>query len=163
MTVHYDIDNIHIIWKDIDSYVIETPLGNFDDINEAVKLFPNLTEDKHIVKCNWCGGYFVRFGNKYNKKKTCSKECARQSNIFKTTKYNYDNYKTKKRISKSNIHDFIQQHGSLPEGFNQDDNLYGLGESNLTENVAKNKKTGEYDWDKELKAVQKEKRRLMNR
>ena len=162
MKIYY-IDNIKIIWKDINSYVIKSPLGNFDDINKAVEVFPNLITDKHVVKCVWCGGYFLRFGKKNNRQKTCSKECSKLYHIKKASDRVMSQYYSQKRISKQNIKDFIKENNGLPDGFNQDDTIYGLGESNLTENVAKNKETGEYDWEKELKVVQAEKRRLMNR
>ena len=155
--------NITITQKYKHCYIIETPLGNFDDINKAIEVFPNLTKDKHVIECEWCGKYFLRYGTKYNGKKTCDSTCAKLLKQHNDRCRKSEYIAIKKQVSEINLHDFIQSKGALPDGFNQDDSFYELGESNLTQNVTKDSKTGEYDWDKELKVIQKEKRRLLNR
>ena len=62
------IHDVRIIMNSRTEYKIQTPLGILTDINDAVELYPYLTEDKKVRQCPICKQYFVKYGREDNAK-----------------------------------------------------------------------------------------------
>ena len=121
-------------------------------MHKAIVIFPNLINEKPVRKCEYCGKYFLHF-KKGNPPKTCSNECRKKYRYDYINNHKKQNKKHKKHNSKNIIRETITNKGYLPDGWNQDDTLYDLGESHLKEHTFN-------DSDKEMKAIQKEMKRL---
>ena len=156
------LDKVRVIYNDDSQYTIKTPLGDFNDITEAIQYYPNLSDDKHIKECTMCGKYFIDFTRAVNKK-TCSKECQRKARneyqleyyynkIFVKPKIDSAEYCTQKIKDYNNVNpmDLTRNNSGV---FTEDDCYWGLGTGNLTEHPANNE-------DKEHKYIINEKRRL---
>lgn len=147
-----------LYYKNKDEYIIKTTIGNFNDINEVIKKYPDVKNSKNIKKCVWCGRYFVNVGSGSNNRKTCSKHCS--SEFLKQR--NRNNYHKKKIFTYNQneriLSEYTKNNGKFPTGFNQIDNSKKLGETMLWDGIPQ--KNGEYDWKKEQKIVKKLKNAL---
>lgn len=153
------LDNgIKIYYKNKDNYTIKTTIGNFNDVNEVIKKYPNVKESKNVKKCVWCGKYFFNVGSGSNNRKTCSKQCSleykRQRNRNNYHKKKIFTYNQNERI----LNEYVKNNGKYPTGFNQIDNPQKLGETMLWDGIPK--KNGEYDWKCEMKIIRKLKNNL---
>ena len=158
---------IHIrecrIIYDKDKYRISTPIGVFKDLNDAIEVYPHLYEAERVKKCKYCGRYFLRTGVKDVRRIYCSEECYKKSHSKINQQKYYERIFTGQgifypdqylqRIRDHNNRDFQKDKSKL---FIQDDNYWGLGESNLSEHIANNFK-------KEQEYIKREKKRLLNR
>ena len=145
---------------DNDKYSIKTPIGVFKDINDAIEVYPILTEVDRVKECKYCGKYFLRTGVKDVRRVYCSDDCYKKSDserrladyygkIFvKTEPFKPDHYLQKIRDHENR--DFNKDKSKL---FIQDDNYWGLGTGNLTGTPANS-------FDKEKKYIRNELKRL---
>lgn len=146
-----------------DKYKIKTPLGIFNNINDAIKVYPYLYEAERVRQCKYCGKYFLRTGIKDVRRIYCSRECYNKSRSQITQDNYYKRIFTGQRIFSPDHYlqrimdhenrDFRKDKQKL---FIQDDNYWGLGESNLSEHMANNFK-------KEQEYIKREKKRLLQR
>lgn len=148
-----------LVYENKDVYIIKTAGGSFTDINEAVKKYPSIKDDKHIKKCEYCGRYFINVGSGSNNRKTCNKNCSlefkRQRTRNNYHKKKYFTYHQNERI----LTEYKKNNGKYPIGFNQIDSPNKLGETILWDGLPK-KQNGEIDWKKEQKIIKKLKRAL---
>ena len=125
------IDNIRIIMRNRTDYKIRTPIGILDNINDAVKLYPNITGHQRVSRCPVCGLYFIKYGKEDNAKKYCSPECSERYRKIYKNEYNRmwmrDKYLRDKNITLIND----EHNRSLNWEFHQNDNFWGLGNSNI--------------------------------
>ena len=147
-----------IIYKE-DKYRISTPIGAFKDINDAIEVYPYLTEIKRVKKCSICNNYFFDITSN-NTRSYCTEECAKKANselsnanyynkIFvKTEPFKPDHYQ--QLIKDHENRDYRKDKSKL---FIQDDNYWGLGTGNLTGTPANS-------FEKEKKYIRNELRRL---
>jgi hypothetical protein len=135
------MNEIEIIIKSMDDYLIKSPMGIFKDINDAIDNYPFLEEHKQIKKCKLCGKWFIKYGKENNNRKYCSDKCSKKahSNQSKDSIYN----KTFTENSKYNPNQFPQYLKDSDNRekyweFNQDDTYWGLGSSGLSEHKTSN-------------------------
>lgn len=147
-----------LYYKNKEEYTIKTTIGNFNDVNEAVKKIPVIKDSKNIKKCEWCGRFFINVGSGSNNRKTCSKHCSseflKQRNRDNYHKKKIFNYNQKERI----LNEYIKNNGKYPTGFNQIDHPKKLGETMLWDKIPK--QNGEFDWKKEARIIKKLKNSL---
>lgn len=156
-------NDVVLEWNSNSNYTVITPSNSFNDINEAILVYPELAEAKYIAKCNLCNKYFVKY--KANRRKYCSDSCSEEANRLKQNKRDLHNEYSINNRNKRSIEEYKSQHGQLPQNFNQCDfNIYDkkqvmLGGVKLFQSHKKDDK-GEYDWEYELKLIKKLKREL---
>ena len=146
------IDNIRIIMQNRTDYKIRTPLGILNNINDAIELYPNISNHQRISRCPICGLYFIKYGKEDNARKYCSSECAERYNKINKKEiarmWQRDKYLRDK--NKTILND--EQNRSINWEFHQNDTFWGLGNSNI-QGHAKN------DFDYEHNIIQKELKR----
>ena len=155
------IQECRIIYNE-DKYRIRTPIGIFKDINDAIEVYPYLEEAKRIKQCPICNKYFIDKATN-NNMKYCSEECLKKGHSEMTMANYYKRIFTGQgifypdqylqRIRDHENRDFQKDKHKL---FIQDDNYWGLGESNLSEHIANN-----FEYEHEY--IKREKKRLLNR
>ena len=138
-----------------EEHKIQTPIGIFNDINKAIKTYPSLIEAKRVKKCPECETYFID-RSRMNNRKYCSEPCSNEAiriykNIYNSA-WNRDKWLRTKNTT------IIQdkQHTKTNYEYHQNDNFWGLGESNLREHPNK-------DEDKEHELITKELQRINRR
>ena len=147
------IKDARIIMNSRTEYKIQTPLGILDNINDAVEVYPYLTEDKRVRQCPICQTYFIKYGKGDNAKKYCSKECAEQYNKINKREINRM-WKRDKYIRDRNttlIKD--TQYSNQNAEYHQNDTFWGIGSSHLHEHP-------KADEEHEKNAIQQEMKRL---
>ncbi len=142
--------------KDRNTYSIQSPIGIFKDINDAVEVYPYLTNDKKISQCPICETYFIKYGKEDNNRKYCSKECSEEylriyKNIYNSV-WNRD--KWLRESNQVKLDD--KENRSRNWEYHQNDTFWGLGESNLREHP-------KADFEHEHNLIKKEKQRLYGR
>ena len=142
--------------KNRNEYTIQSPIGVFKNINDAIQVYPTLIEDKKINQCPVCNKYFIRYGKEDNNRKYCSKECSEEylriyKNIYNSA-WNRDKWlrESNKIILKD------KDNRSMNWEYHQNDIFWGLGESNLREHPKD-------DFEHEHNLIRKEKKRLYHR
>jgi hypothetical protein len=147
------INDVRIIMNSRTEYKIQTPLGILTDINDAVELYPYLTEDKKVRQCPICKRYFVKYGREDNAKKYCSSECAETYN--RINKREINRMWTRDKYLRDKNTTIINDKANRSEvwEYHQNDNFWGLGSSHLYEKP----KT---DPEHEENAIKKELKRL---
>ena len=148
-----------LIYKNKDKYTIKTSVGNFTDVNEAVKKVPSIIGSKNVKKCVWCGRFFINVGPGSHKRKTCSKNCSIEHRRQRNRNNLYNHRLFVKHQNQRVIEEYKKNKGRLPTGFNQIDTPQTMGEVILWDGIPK-KPNGEYDWEKEHKIIKKLKRDL---
>ena len=150
------IQDIHIYCKSQTEYRIRTPIGVFNDINEAIQNYPYITEHKNIRQCPICNQYFVKYGKGKNRQKYCSKECSKEyvkryKQVYNSA-WNRDKWLRDK--NKTLLHDIGNR--EKDNEFHQDDRFWGLGESGLKEHPNK-------DFNKEANLIKNELYKIRNK
>ena len=148
-----------LIYRNKDEYTIKTSFGNFTDVNGAVEKVPVIKESKNIKKCEWCNKYFIKVGNRSNKRKYCSDNCYHKAhnsnsmdNYYKSLIVNYGENPADKYRYSMNDWSKGEELGKGTE-YKHNDRKWGLGTSNLTEKPANNFKS-------EYRIIQNELKRL---
>ena len=141
---------------------IKTPIGVFNNINDAIEVYPYIDEAKRIKQCPICNTYFIDKATN-NNMKYCSEECYNKGQNINKREYYYNRIFTGQgvfypdqylqRIRDHNNRDYQKDKSKL---FIQDDNYWGLGESNLSGHIANN-----FEYEHEY--IKREKKRLLNR
>ena len=156
------IQECRIIYNE-DKYRIKTPIGVFNDLNDAIQVYPYITEAERVRKCKYCGRYFLRTGVKDVRRIYCTEECYKKSHSRINQEKYYQRIFTGQRIfnpdhylQRIRDHDNRDFRKDIHRQFIQDDNYWGVGESNLSEHMANN-------FTKEHEYVRREKKRLLNR
>ena len=124
--------NIRINLKTYKEYKIKTPIGVFTDINDAVQVYPELNEIKRIKQCPQCEKYFID-NSRQNNRKYCTNKCSEEYKKIYKNIYNSAWQRDKWLRTKNNTIINDKEHRSENWEFRQDDNFWGLGESNLHE------------------------------
>ena len=146
------IKDIRIVMKDRTTYSIQSPIGVFKNINDAIEQYPYLTEDNKISQCPICGDYFIKYGKGDNNRVYCSKECFTENKNYQSKMRKRK--KDVQKIHKQRIQDY--RNHSMNWEFHQDDTIWGLGTGYLSKNRNE-------DFEKEKDIVSKELRRLKHR
>lgn len=147
-----------LVYRNKDEYTIKTSIGNFTDVNNAIEKVPVIKTSKNVKQCEWCGKYFIKIGNRSNRRKTCSNNCSVELRRWRNRK-NLDKHKLfVKHQNQRTIDEYKKNKGLLPTGFNQIDTNKTMGETILWEGIPK--KNGENDWEKEQRIIKKLKRDL---
>lgn len=141
-------------YKNKDEYVIKTSIGNFVDVNEVVKKYPSVKDDKHVKKCEYCGRYFIKIGNRQNRRKYCSDFCSMDAHRLQKWRNQLRRKNFLKHQNQRVLAEYIKNKGLLPTGFNQIDSNKTIGETILWDGLPK-KQNGEIDFDKEQKIIKK--------
>ena len=146
--------DVQIFIKSADNYKVKTPTGIFEDVNDAIKVYPYLSEHKNIRKCPQCGKWFIKYGKGKNRQKYCSKKCSKEylriyKNIYNSA-WNRDKW-----LRESNKWKFKDRTNNNPE-YNQNDIFWGLGESRVGSHMSDNE-------EKEANIIKKEIKRLYSR
>lgn len=148
-----------LFYKNKDDYTVKTTIGNFTNVNEVIKKYPAVKDDKHIEKCVWCGKYFIKLGRGSANKKTCSDSCSienrRQRNRNNMNKHKLFVKHQNQRV----IDEYKKNKGLLPSGFHQIDSNKTMGETILWDGLPK-KQNGVVDFDKEKMIINKLKKNL---
>lgn len=150
------MNEIEVIIKSMDDYLIKSPIGVFKDINDAIDNYPFLKEHKNIRKCELCGDYFIKYGKGQNKRKYCSDRCSKKAHSNNAIKSKY-----KKTFTNPEPFDPAQCSQYLKDStnrmkdweFHQDDIYWGLGESTLSEHRT-------WSFEDESRYIQNELRRI---
>lgn len=136
-----------LYYKNKDEYTIKTTIGNFTDVNEVIKKYPNVKESKYVRKCKWCGRYFITIGNRSNKRKYCSDNCSHKAknsitmdSYYKSLIINYGENPADKYKYSMNDWAKGEELGKGTE-YKHDDRNWGLGTGNLTGKKANNFKS----------------------
>lgn len=144
---------LRIIQRNETEYKIQTPIGVFKDINDAIEVYPEITENNRIRQCPICQKYFIKYGRKDNAKKYCSSECAETYNKLNKREINRmwtrDKYLRDKNTTIMND----KQCRSEVWEFHQNDNFWGLGSSHLHEKPKSDPEHEENAIKKELKRL----------
>ncbi len=155
--------NLRIIKKSQYKYIVQTPKGVFDDVNDAITDYPELKDYEKVRQCPVCGKWFYDM-SKYKPKKYCSKTCAKNKDRQKRRDDRfYKKYFVNPKIDKPS--DFVQKTAdydvrygdTIDPAFSEDDRYWGLGESNLTAHPKKD------NWEREHKYIKKELKRFKKR
>ena len=142
--------------KDRNNYSIQSPIGIFKNINDAITQYPYIAEDKKISQCPICKEYFIKYGKEDNNRKYCSEECSGEylriyKNIYNSA-WNRD--KWLRESNQTKLADKENRRRNWE--YHQDDTFWGLGESNLREHPKE-------DFEHEHNLIRKEKQRLYGR
>ena len=150
------IQECRIILKNRDEYKIQSPTGIFNDINDAIQVYPYLTEHNRITQCPICETYFIKYGKEDNARKYCSKECSETYNRINKREINRMWIRDKwiRESKQTLLND--KDNRSRNWEYHQNDNFWGLGESNLHEHPKE-------DFEHEHNLIKKEKQRLYGR
>ena len=146
-------NEVRIILNSSTEYKIQTPIGILTDINDAITLYPYLTEDKRIRQCPICKTYFIKYGREDNAKKYCTKECAETYNRINKREINrmWSRDKHLRDRNTTVLKDMEYRKDNWE--YHQNDTFWGVGSSYLYEHPKK-------DEEQELKAIQNELKRL---
>ena len=154
------IRDVRIIMNSRTEYKIQTPIGILTDINDAVELYPYLTEDKKVRQCPICQKYFVKYGREDNAKKYCSEECSRIGNINNTQENYYNKlfvntnpFRTDRYTQQLKDSENRQSDKQNPLEFHQDDTYWGIGTGNLNTKPSKDPEREHQYIKKELKKL----------
>ena len=150
------IQECRIILKNRDEYKIQSPTGIFNDINDAIQVYPYLTEHNRITQCPICETYFIKYGKEDNARKYCSKKCSETYNRINKREINRMWIRDKwiRESKQTLLND--KDNRSLNWEYHQNDNFWGLGESNLHEHRKE-------DFQYEHNIIKKELERIYNR
>ena len=142
--------------KDRTTYSIQSPIGVFKNINDAIEQYPYLTEDNKISQCPICGDYFIKYGKGDNNRKYCSEECSETYRRIYLNEWSrmYQRDKWLRESKQTLLNDWMNR--SLNWEFHQDDRFWGLGESHLYEHPRP-------DFKHEENAVKMELNRIFDR
>ena len=131
--------------KDRNNYSIQSPIGVFKNINDAVEVYPYLTEHNRITQCQYCQRYFIKYGKEDNPRVYCNEECSRKAKSIQVNNYYYDKIFVKREPFRTDHYTQILKDTDNrrmdkvnPIEYIQDDNYWGLGTGNLTGTPANN-------------------------
>ncbi len=137
------LSKLIVIKYDEDSCIIRTPIGVFEDINDALEVYPHLEDINRVKECPICQTYFLD-KTRFNNKKYCSEKCSKKAKSNQVNGYYYKKIFTGQgiflpdhylqQIKDADNRDFNKDPTKL---FMQDDNYWGLGMSSLSEHIAK--------------------------
>ena len=151
---------LRIIQRNETEYKIKTPIGVFQDINDAIEVYPEITENNRIRQCPICQKYFIKYGKTQNNKKYCSKECSRrgkinntQENYYNKTFVNPNPFQTDYYAQQIKDNENRQTDKQNPLEYHQDDTYWGIGTGNLNTKPSN-------DPEREHKYIRKELKRL---
>lgn len=148
--------DVTVVIKTADDYMVKTPIGVFDDINEAIKLFPYLSDHKNIRQCPQCKKWFIKYGKGKNRQKYCSKECSKA--YLKVYKNIYNSaWNRDKWLRESNKWRISDNKNNNPE-YHQNDAFWGLGESRVGAHRSNDEQKEANIIKKELKRIYSKKR-----
>lgn len=149
---------IRIVYDD-DKQTIKTPIGVFNDIKDAIDVYPILTEVKRVKQCPICGNYFLDKATN-NNGKYCSEKCIKKATSIRINGYYYDKIFVRRNPFKpdhytQSLKDVENRKidKNNPIEYMQDDTYWGLGTGNLTGTPA-------HSFEKEKKYVRNELKRL---
>lgn len=148
-----------LIYKNKDEYTIKTTIGNFNDVNEVIKKYPEVKNSKNVKKCEYCNKYFIVIGNRQNRRKYCSDLCSKEAHRLQKWRNQLKRKNFYKHQNQRVLAEYKKNKGKLPTGFTQIDTNKTMGETILWESIPK-KKNGEYNWEKEHRIIKKLKRDL---
>lgn len=148
MKIIYLTEHIKLIYKNFHEYTIKSPLGVFKDINDAIEAYPIITENKHVIKCKYCGKYFLKLEKRDNRRVYCSEECKR---YYKQDYNNQQYYQKKKKRDEFKL--YSMKENKYNKEFNQDDTYWGIGNTNISGRIGE-------DFDNEHKKIRNEMKRL---
>ena len=144
---------LRIIQRNETDYKIQTPIGVFQDINDAIEVYPEITENNRIRQCPICQKYFIKYGKTQNNKKYCSKECSDKYRRIYKNEYNrmWNRDKWLRDRNNTIISDYTNRSNNYE--FHQNDTFWGLGSSHISETMNQDEETEKNTIRKELKRL----------